>query len=175
MRNLAGIVWLFLLFSLLSLFSVSAAAQDFPKAELFGGYQFTRQNSTNLNGWDANFTGNYNRWFGLTGDFSGAYSSRAGADFKSYTFAFGPTVAARSDKFTPFAHFLLGGVHQVAEAGGSTLGTSTGFAVIAGGGVDAKIRPHLAVRLAQFDWMSFHVSGGSSNVFRYSGGIVVRF
>ena len=88
MRRVTGIILLFLASSL------AVAAQDFPKAELFGGYQYTRQNSTNLSGWDANFTGNYNRWFGLTGDFSGAYSSRGGADFRSYTFAFGPTVAA---------------------------------------------------------------------------------
>ena len=170
MRRGMGIILLFLASSL------AVAAQDFPKAELFGGYQYTRQNSTNLSGWDANFTGNYNRWFGLTGDFSGAYNSRAGVDFRSYTFAFGPTVAARSNgMLTPFAHVLLGGVHQVAAAGSSTLGTATGFAFIAGGGLDAKITSHLAARVAQIDYMSFHLSGSSANIFRYSGGIVVRF
>lgn len=170
MRNLVGIILVFLLVSLASL------AQDFPKAELFGGYQLSRQNSTNLNGWNASFTGNYNRWLGLTGDFSGAYNTRIGIDFRSYTFTGGPTVAGRSNgTFTPFAHALFGGFHQVAEAGSTALGTVTGFAFIGGGGVDAKITPHIAARLGQFDWMSFHASSGSSSIFRYSGGIVFRF
>ncbi len=170
MRNFAGMILLFLLFSLASM------AQDFPRAEVFGGYQYSRQQSTNLSGWNASLTGNYNRWLGLTGDFSGAYHSAAGLDFRSYTYTFGPTVASRSNEtFTPFAHALFGGFHQVVNAGASTLGTANGFALILGGGVDAKITPHLAARLGQFDWMSFHASGGSSNIFRYSGGIVVRF
>ncbi len=47
MRKLTGIILLFLLVS------AAAVAQDFPKAEIFGGYQFTRQQSVNWNGWDA--------------------------------------------------------------------------------------------------------------------------
>ena len=170
MRKFAGLILLFLLFSLVSV------AQDFPKAEVFGGYQFSRQQSTNLNGWNASLTGNYNHWFGVTGDFSGVYKSSGGLDFKSYTYTFGPTVASRSNEtFTPFAHALLGGFHQALDTGGTGLGTNNGFALIMGGGVDAKITPHLAARLGQFDWMWFHTGGASSNIFRYSGGIVVRF
>jgi hypothetical protein len=168
MRNLAGIMLLFLLVS-------SATAQDFPRAEVFGGYQYSRQQSTNLNGWNASLTGNYNRWFGLTGDFSGAYHSEGGADFRSYTYTFGPTVAARNnEKFTPFAHALFGGVHQSTDFAGSSLGSVNGFAVFLGGGVDATLSPHLAVRVGQFDYARFHFSAGSANVFRYSAGIVFR-
>jgi hypothetical protein len=55
-----------------------------------------------------------------TGDFSGAYKSQNGIGVKSYTFTFGPTVAARSNEtFTPFGHVLLGGFHQVADASGT--------------------------------------------------------
>ena len=152
-----------------------AVAQDFPKAEIFGGYQFSRQNSSNLNGWNASLTGNFNHWFGVTSDFSGAYITNAGVGFRSYTFTFGPTVAARNhETFTPFAHALLGGFHQSADISGSSLRTTNGFAMIFGGGVDAKISSRLAVRLGQFDLMSFHASGASSNIFRYSGGIVFR-
>lgn len=170
MRKLTGIILLFLLVSM------GAAAQDFPKAEIFGGYQFTRQQSVNWNGWDAALTGNFNKWLGMTGDFSGAYKSQNGIGVKSYTFTFGPTIAARSNEtFTPFGHVLLGGFHQVADASGTSLGTNNGFAFIAGGGVDAKITPHIAARLGQFDWMSFHASDASSNIFRYAGGVVFRF
>ena len=112
----------------------------------------------------------------MTGDFSGAYKSQNGIGVKSYTFTFGPTVAARSNEtFTPFGHVLLGGFHQVADASGTSLGTNNGFAFIAGSGVDAKITPHIAARLGQFDWMSFHASDASSNIFRYAGGVVFRF
>lgn len=167
MRNIVGIILL------LWLASLSVVAQDFPKSDIFGGYQYSRQNSTNLNGWNASLTGNYNPWFGLTGDFSGAYESNGGISFRSYTYAFGPTVASRSnERFTPFAHALFGGFHQSADAAGSSLGSVNGFAMIFGGGVDAPLSPHFAVRVGQFDYMSFHASGGSSNIFRYSAGIV---
>lgn len=169
MRNTVGIILL------LWLASLSVVAQDFPKAEVFGGYQYSRQNSTNLNGWNGSLTGNYNQWFGLTGDFSGAYHSEGGVDFRSYTYTFGPTLASRSnEKFTPFGHALFGGFHQSADANGSSLGTANGFAMIFGGGVDASLSPRLAVRVGQFDYMSFHANGGSSNIFRYSAGIVLH-
>ena len=170
MRNILGLILLFLLSSLASL------AQDFPRAEVFGGYQYTRQQSTNMSGWNASLTGNYTHWLGLTGDFSGAYNSSGSVHFRSYSYTFGPTVASRANEtFTPFAHALFGGFHQAVDVAGSSVGTANGFALILGGGVDAKITPLLAARLGQFDWMSFHASGGSSNIFRYSGGIVVRF
>ena len=60
MRKLASLILL------LWLASLSAAAQDFPKAEIFGGYQLTRLDGTTLNGWNAALTGNLNHWFGVT-------------------------------------------------------------------------------------------------------------
>src|SRR5215510_6064409 len=60
---------------LLALFSVVAFAQESaPKAEIFGGYQYTRfDGGTNANGWNTSVTGNLNNWFGIVGDFSGHY------------------------------------------------------------------------------------------------------
>jgi hypothetical protein len=72
-------------------------AQDFPKAEIFGGYQLTLD-STTLNGWNGTLTGNFNHWFGVTGDFSGAYKSEGGEDFRNDTYTFGPTIAARNNR-----------------------------------------------------------------------------
>ncbi len=160
---------------LLLLGSLSVIAQDFPKAEVFGGYQYSRQNSTNLNGWNGSLTGNFNPWFGLTADLSGAYHSEGGVGFRSYTYTFGPTIASRNfERFTPFAHALFGGFHQSADAGSMSLGTANGFALILGGGVDADLSPRVAVRVGQLDYMRFHANGGSSNIFRYSAGIVFR-
>ena len=149
-------------------------AQDFLKAEIFDGDQLTRLDSTTLNGWNGALAGNFNHWFGVTGDFSGAYKSEGGVDFRNYTYTFGPTIAARNNEaFTPFAHALFGEFHSSASFGGIG-GTGNGFAMIFGG-VDPRLTPHIAVRVAQFDWMSFRANGGTSNNnFRYSAGVVFR-
>src|SRR5271154_1561023 len=73
------------------------------KVDVFGGYQFTHHDpSLNLNGWNASLTGNVKPWFGITADFSGSYKNGG----HIYTYMFGPTIAARSRRMTPFAHAL---------------------------------------------------------------------
>lgn len=119
--------------SLLFVCSLSAKAQDFPKAEVFGGYSFFRAGGgDNLNGWNASVAGNVNSWFGLVADFSGHYdsaSSRSQLDFPGlpgfpplpgsaitiqrktsvHTFLAGPRFSYRkNERITPFAHLLLG-------------------------------------------------------------------
>jgi hypothetical protein len=169
MRKLIGVAFLFLLVS------VVAVAQE-EKAEVFGGYQYTNLDGTSLNGWDTAVTGYLRDWIGITGDFSGAYKSQSGVDFRNYTYTFGPTISSKHDqKLRLFAHGLFGGFHDSAAFSGFS-GSGNGFAMMFGGGVDAKVRPHLAVRLGQFDWMSFHANGASSsNNFRYTGGVVLHF
>ena len=67
----------------------AVAANAAPKAELFGGYQFTHlDGGPNMNGWNGALTGNFNPWFGVTAGFSGVYGS--GLSFHTYTF--GPEV-----------------------------------------------------------------------------------
>jgi len=166
MRKLAGVA------ILMALFSLAALAQE-SKAEVFGGYQYTRLDSSGLNGWNAAVTGNLNNWFGVTGDFSGAYTTESGVSFHNYTYTFGPTISSsRNQTFRLFAHGLFGGFHDSAAVSGFSA-SGSGFAMMFGGGVDAKIKPHMAVRVGQFDWMSFRANGGSSNNnFRYSAGLV---
>jgi opacity protein-like surface antigen len=144
------------------------AAQDYPKAELFGGYQFTHlEPSLNANGWNASLTGNLNSWFGGNVDFSGAYKSGV----KFHTFMFGPVVSLRkSELVTPFAHVLVGAARL--SDGGST----TGFSMAVGGGLDVKVNSHFAVRLVQADWLPYRVAQFwvKKNT-RVSAGIVIRF
>jgi hypothetical protein len=55
-------------------------------------------------------------------------------------------------------------------------GSSNGFALMAGGGVDFNFASHLAFRAVQADWFLAHGSGGtSSKNSRVSTGIVARF
>jgi hypothetical protein len=125
------------------LLSLPVLAQDFPKAEIFGGYQYTHfEGGVDANGWNASLTGNFNRWLGVAADFSGAYKFGDHV----HTYMFGPVISARSDKVTPFAHALSGGA-----SGGGT----TAFAMAFGGGVDVKVAPKVAFRLIQGDWLVF--------------------
>lgn len=154
-----------LCFIVLLVFAV--AAQAAPKAEVFGGYQFTRtEGGPNWNGWNAALTGNMGKFFGVTADFSQTYNS--GVHYSTYTF--GPEVHVHLPMVKPFAHVLVGG-SRLAGGGGSI----NGFAMYAGGGVDAG-SGLIAWRVAQFDWLYDRFQGiSSSKNVRVSTGIVLRF
>ena len=142
-------------------------AQAEPRAEVFGGYQFTHLDpSTNDSGWNAALTGNFNQWLGVTADFSGAYQS----GFKFHTYTFGPVVSAHLPIAKPFVHALFGGA--TASGGGTS---STGFDMMLGGGLDVG-HGSLAWRVVQADWMITRFSGFTDKKnSRVSTGIVLRF
>lgn len=149
------------------LIMTAAGANAVPKAEIFGGYQFTRlDGGPNLNGWNGALTGDIGHFFGVTADFSGVYGS--GLGFQTYTF--GPEVHAHLPMVKPFAHALFGGAR--ASSSGVSM---NGFDMMFGGGIDAGHGP-LAFRIAQFDWMTTRFNGFTDhkNV-RVSSGIVIRF
>lgn len=173
---------------LLGILCFPVMAQEFPKAQIFGGYQYLHLggNGTdvNANGWNASLTGNLNHWFGITADFSGSYKTVnvAGIDVdtKFYTYTGGPVVNLNSGgKVNPFVHALFGGVHASgsASAGGvSGSASDNGFTMMFGGGVDVKVNHAIAVRLIQGDWVYYRISGDSeSNNVRISTGIVLNF
>ena len=152
------------------------SAQNYPKAEVFGGYQFGHFEDENFNGWNASLTGNANDWFGVTGDFSGVYKTISGVSLKEYTYTFGPVVTMRqSDRINPFAHALFGGAHLSGSLG-SASASINGFAMFFGGGADARINDRFAYRLFQVDWEAVHAQGAwSKKNVRVSTGIVFRF
>jgi len=155
------------LFCFVVLMVSAVAANAAPKAEVFGGYQFTHfDGGPNMNGWNGALTGNFNNWFGVTADFGGVY----GSGLNVYTYTFGPEVHAHLPLVKTFAHALFGGA-RLAGGGGST----SGFDMMLGGGIDAGHGP-LAFRVAQFDWMTTRYSGFTDrkNV-RVSTGLVLRF
>ena len=172
MRKLIGLVML------VGFFSVAGFAQESaPRAEFFGGYQYTRfDGGTNANGWNTSLTGNVNNWFGVAADFSGAYASPSSVSFHNYTYTFGPVVSMRqNDKFTPFVHFLAGGYHASAAFSGVSASDS-GFAMMFGGGVDVNVPHRMAFRAAQFDWLSMRGNGSTSNNnMRLSTGLLFRY
>jgi opacity protein-like surface antigen len=160
------------------------------KAEVFGGYQYVHASSGNsglgsfnLNGWNIAGTAFFHRYLGLTADFSGTYGTPnfqgVGVSTHLYTYMFGPELrAANGSKIVPFAHVLFGGAHisgSVSSGGVSVSTSDSGFAWAAGGGLDYKALPHIALRVGQFDFLQTHISSNTQNNFRYSGGIVIRF
>jgi hypothetical protein len=174
MRKFVGFV---LVFGLLSLAGFAQETGNAPKAEFFGGYQYTRfDGGLNANGWDTTLTGNLNRWFGVAADFSGAYKTQNGVSFNDYTYTFGPVISWRHNPtFTPFAHVLAGGSHSSVAFSGLS-GSGSGFAMMAGGGVDVRATQHVALRAIQFDWLSLHSNGATdNNNMRVSTGLLFRY
>ena len=153
-------------------------AADYPKAEIFGGYQYTHlEGGYNGNGFNFALNGNFNDYFGITADFGAAYNTQMGVHVNNYTYSFGPVLSMRANKaYTPFVHVLVGGDHATASASGLGSISGDGFAMMAGGGVDFNINRSLSFRAAQADWMLVHSGGSSSSKnIRISTGIVFKF
>ena len=157
--------------------ATAAMAQAFPKAEVFGGFQYSHlEGGVNASGWNFSLTGNFKDYYGITTDLSGGYWSTGGVNFSNYTYTFGPVMQLRANKaYTPFVHALIGGDHASAGAGGVSV-SGNGIALMAGGGVDANINRRIAVRMPQVDWLLVHNGNGTSGKnFRLSFGIVAKF
>lgn len=158
--------WLYAL-GLTVLLVPSAAAQEFPRAEVFGGYSFasietgTISGRLSQSGWNASVAGNVNRWLGFVGDFSGNYGSHDGVKRNAHSFLFGPRVSYRgNDRVTPFVHGLFGvtrahrdifdpGIPPPAIPGQ----TETAFSMALGGGLDVRASDALALRVIQADYL----------------------
>jgi hypothetical protein len=157
---------------------VSAWAQDVPKVQVFGGYSnmWANANSSNnnfdLNGFAASVQENFNSWFGGVLDFSTHFGTESGFRTNTETISYGPVFSYRKHNgIVPFAHAMLG-----AERGGSNyLNISqpeTRLAVLAGGGIDIKIRPTVSLRIVQVDYVMSRFSNSHQDNVRISAGVV---
>ncbi|HXH67215.1 MAG TPA: outer membrane beta-barrel protein [Candidatus Limnocylindrales bacterium] len=164
---IAGLFWL----------APMLPAQEAPRAEVSASYSYLREGNidgTNANGGSFSVAGNFNRWFGIAGDFGAYHSSPFGQNLNAYTFLAGPRFSLRSDnRVTPFAQVPVGGAHLAAGYGGAS-GSTSGFAYSAGGGVDLGLTKRLALR-PQFDYIGIRASGNTLNSYRASFGVVFRF
>lgn len=178
-----SIIWAALAFALANV-SFAQTTMDVPKGEIFGGYQYTRINpgngvsGDNFNGWEGAAQYNWNHYFGVKADFSGAYKSVLGVSLRQHTYLFGPVLSARSDKTTLFAHALFGGARASVDSGSTGFfgnSSESAFAMALGGGLDYNLNRNFAVRVGQFDYLPTRFGGETQNNFRYSTGIVFRF
>lgn len=165
---------------ILGLFAASAMAAEqdsYPKAEVFGGYQYSHlEGGINGNGFDFAFNGNFNNYFGIAADFGASYATTSGVNINNYTYTFGPQLSLRANKgYTPFVHALIGGDHETVSVPGLGYGSGNGFAMLAGGGADFNFNRHMAFR-GGADWMLVHGNGvTSSKNLRIVTGLVFRY
>ena len=174
-----------------------------PNTELFLGYAFQHAdtsgsnlaqvggvpinlvnvNSTNLNGVAFEFSHYLHSRLGFTIDIaSGSNSSGRphGNQVRSYELPAGPSYRLHQWAFlTPSVHVLAGVDHDdftIPTTLPSTFDqTDLDFAALAGATFDGNLSRHLAVRLAQVDYLYTHHYGTNQSSFRYAGGVVVRF
>lgn len=112
-----------------------AVAQDYPKAEVFGGFSMVHIDTEGFTnaalvaftgvpgstvktwypGWEASGQYNFTKLLGVEADISGDYGTPVSVpgvtgipSSHGYTFLFGPVVSYRTGKLTPFAHALFG-------------------------------------------------------------------
>ena len=181
---------------LLSLLPEILEAQDLTKLEVFLGYShlqmpggfdlddlYPTTEAARLNGPDITITGNINRWLGADADF-GFYSGQVNAKFVKTSmvyaentsvtsYLFGPRLFYRVNRFTPFFHFLFGGV---ALGHGPYTGNGRATSGVAlGGGLDINILRHIAIRAIQADYVRSSFVPTVQNNLRLSSGAVLRF
>jgi hypothetical protein len=163
--------------------------QDFPRAEVFGGYSYLNVDTNeltsrqNAHGWQTAVSGNFNKWLAAEFDISGHYKNYdmsipglgpLTVKFRDYSYLAGPRL-----NFRPlFVHALLGGDHLSASALGSGA-SQDGFAGAFGGGIVIPIKGRIGFRFsADYVFSRHNVTGGPSvtqNNLRASAGIVFTF
>jgi Outer membrane protein beta-barrel domain len=187
--------------SLGALFTLSAtppaSAQDTPKVDIFGGYSYVHANivvsgtSINLNGGSGSLAYNFNDWLGVVGDVGFYHQGSITANDLSLTvstYQVGPRVSLRRHHhLIPFGQVLVGAGHAGGTlytsslgAGLAPLGTSNGFVLTAGGGVDWKLNHTIGIRLLQAEYLYSRFDNGAThgnqqNNLRLSAGIVLSF
>jgi hypothetical protein len=179
------------LLALVTVFGLSAKAQELPKIDASVNYSYFRANpatsgfnSFSLNGGSASAAYNFRDWLSGVADFGGYHvGSYNGVNVDDHilTYLFGPQITyRRSRRITPYGHILVG----AARAGSDVFATTnshTAFASAFGVGVDWNVRDRFSIRPLQFDYLLTHlpeIGNGNTqtqNNIRVSTGIVFHF
>ena len=195
----------------------SPTPDEYPKVEVFVGYSalgeagsrgisFGPNSSVGANysaepGFETSIIRNFNKHFGIKGDFSAHFNNESGSgpftvctpvcttvtrdfQFKTrvYNFLAGPEFKARNrTRITPFAHVLAGFAHTSATftTSGPTFNllfknTDNSFAMALGGGLDIRASKRVGFRaLMDYNPVFVHDStGGRRDFVRLSLGVL---
>jgi opacity protein-like surface antigen len=187
----------------------AAQSDDAPRAEFFAGYSVLKtkyrveqppgpptlsvvgfRGEQTLNGFNASATGYVARGFGLTGDFSGHFTTNTLPDplgdrietrIRVFNVLGGPQYKFRSGgRAAPFVRSLAGVAHTSAELSVPSINvsdtsSSTDFALALGGGLDVRINDGVDLRVFQADYNPVFLSRGNELGFGRSRADNVRF
>lgn len=184
-----------------------AAGDEYKKNEFYVGYsnqQIDAGNYVTFNGFEVSATRNFNRYFGIKADVSGAYKKEnftssisngtttttfsAEQSGSLYNFLGGVQVKdnATTARFKPFAHALVGVAHTRNKVSNvvcqgtncppiaGSKFTDTGFGGAFGGGLDIKINNRIDFRAIQVDYNPVYTSSSVDNNVRFGIGIVFK-
>jgi hypothetical protein len=182
-----------LVVALLGLFCMPLFAQDLPKIEAYGGYQFLHAGTnTGFVGTTNVFTGsangfigageyNFSQNIGFVGEFGFGVKSENNVSTKDELVLGGLRMGYRSEKYRIFYNFLLGFNHA---GGGASTSGSNAFAIAPlGGGIDFTINQRISIRPAQLDYVRIRLGSTKTgmystsywaNSFRYTGGVIIK-
>ena len=174
-------------------FAVPAAAQDAPRAELSGGYQYMQAKGPGESdyekfkkGWYGEVAGNVTPMVGIVGNFGGNYKTLTdgsdSVDFGFHEFLVGIRVNGRRASMVavPFGQVLVGGVRLRGSQGSFSV-TENFLGLSAGAGVNLMPNGgNVGLRLG-IDYLRVKSGGASSEIlsegslngFRFTAGVVV--
>lgn len=195
--------------------SIAAAQSDYKKFEFFGGFSHNRVDTgigdeepalgdiinerEGFNGFEVSATGNFTRYLGLKGDFSGHFKnkkfpipglpgSNVEVDSRVFNFLGGVQLKDNSNEgtFKPFAHALAGVAHArnsvdfndvaciaiVPSPCSPFTESETGFAAAFGGGLDIRASDRISIRAIQVDYNPTRLFDSTQHNFRIGVGIV---
>jgi opacity protein-like surface antigen len=168
----------FILLGLVLLAASSAMAQEAPKFEVAGTYQYIHLPADNCQGFGGNAAVNVNRWLGIVGDFGFCKITGlpSGSSFHETNYLFGPRASfGHYGRMTPYAQFLLGGDHNSITVTGLQVTSTNTFAFTLGAGTDIRLTPHVSFRAIQLEYLYTHFGGTKQNNLRIQTGLVYRF
>lgn len=154
-----------------------AAAQDTPRVQVFGGYSYTRFDSTSfgfsgptgLHGWNFSPSFNLIRGFGVAAELTQQYGPKV--DLRDI--AVGPQFLYPRSKALFFAHVLFGNARSFVRVGNGEKDTDRIVAL--GGGMDFDISSRFAVRVFQVDYLRTSLFDEKQNNLRFSTGLVYHW
>jgi hypothetical protein len=158
-------------------FSAFSVAQEIPRAQLFGGYSYTRfdsqtlgfANRSNLNGFNISPAFNLTYGFGVKAELTGQYGSKL--NVRDLTV--GPQFLYPRGRTLFFAHALFGDSRSFVRVG--TGEGDTARAIVLGGGLDFGISSRFAFRAVQVDYVHTSLFSTTQNNVRISTGLVYRW
>ncbi|HSK70462.1 MAG TPA: outer membrane beta-barrel protein [Pyrinomonadaceae bacterium] len=190
-----------------AVFAQTDNTDEYNKNEFYVGYsnqQVDGGRRTTFNGFEASYTRNVSRFFGIKGSVSGAYrNNRFGSsvvagttvttftaeqDQSLYNFLGGVQIKdnASQARFKPFAHALVGVAHTRSKISNVVCqGTNcpppsfssisdTGFGGAFGGGLDIKINDRFDFRAIQVDYNPVYTRSTVDSNIRFGIGIVIK-